>query len=308
MAGGPRRRQRGGEGRADALEAPFVGRDEELRQLKEQLHAVGRDRRARLVSITGPGGIGKSRLVWELEKYIDGVAEDIYWHRGRSPSYGEGITFWALGEMVRRRRGLTEDDDEATTRERVAATLEEFVGGRERARAHRSGAAGPARRGGGSRRRPRRAVPRLAPLLRAHRGAGHDGARLRGPPVGRLRPARLHRHLLDWSQGQPILVVTLARPELFDRRPDWGASRRHLTALALEPLTDDEVRELLDGLVPGLPDDALAAIVARAEGMPLYAVETVRGLLAEAASSGKATCTSRPATCRRSPSRSPCAR
>ena len=65
--------QRGGHGRTDTLEAPFVGRDEELRQLKEQLHAVGRDRRARLVSITGPGGIGKSRLVWELEKYIDGV-------------------------------------------------------------------------------------------------------------------------------------------------------------------------------------------------------------------------------------------
>ena len=64
---------RGGQGRADALEAPFVGRDEELRELKEVLHAVGRDRRVRLVSITGPGGIGKSRLVWELEKYIDGV-------------------------------------------------------------------------------------------------------------------------------------------------------------------------------------------------------------------------------------------
>ncbi len=119
--------QRGGHGRTDTLEAPFVGRDEELRQLKEQLHTVGRDRRARLVSITGPGGIGKSRLVWELEKYIDGVSEAIYWHRGRSPSYGEGITFWALGEMVRRRAQLTEDDDEATTRERIAVTLDEYV-------------------------------------------------------------------------------------------------------------------------------------------------------------------------------------
>ena len=80
------------------------------------LDAAGRDRRARLVSITGPGGIGKSRLAWELEKYIDGVAETIYWHRGRSPAYGDGITFWALGEMVRRRAGLAEADDEATTR------------------------------------------------------------------------------------------------------------------------------------------------------------------------------------------------
>ena len=88
-------------------------------------------------------------------------------------------------------------------------------------------------------------------------------------------------HLLDWSRGLPIMVVTLARPELFDRRPDWAANRRHLTALALDPLTDAAVRELLNGLVPGLPDDALAAIVGRAEGIPLYAVETVRGLLAD---------------------------
>ena len=119
--------KRGGEGRADALEPPFVGREEELRELKDVLHAVGRDRRVRLVSITGPGGIGKSRLVWELEKYADGVTEDIYWHRGRSPSYGEGIALWALGEMVRRRCGLTEDADEPTTRAAVDATLAEFV-------------------------------------------------------------------------------------------------------------------------------------------------------------------------------------
>src|SRR5439155_1675558 len=108
--------QRGGRGRAESLEPPFVGRDEEFRLLKDLLHATGRERRARLVSITGPAGIGKSRLAWELEKYIDGVVEDVFWHRGRSPSYGEGITFWALGEMVRRRAGLAENDDEATTR------------------------------------------------------------------------------------------------------------------------------------------------------------------------------------------------
>src|SRR5690606_26784953 len=64
---------------------------------------------------------------WELEKYMDGITENVYWHRGRSPSYGEGITFWALGEMVRRRAGLTEDDDEATTRERIRATVEDYI-------------------------------------------------------------------------------------------------------------------------------------------------------------------------------------
>ena len=273
--------QRGGHGRTDTLEAPFVGRDEELRQLKEQLHTVGRDRRARLVSITGPGGIGKSRLVWELEKYIDGVSEAIYWHRGRSPSYGEGITFWALGEMVRRRAQLTEDDDEATTRERIAVTLDEYVEDADERE---------------------RIGPALLSLLGVEEAPA--GGRDALFPAWRLffeRVAELGTtvlvfedlqwadtglldfidHLLDWSKGLPIMVVSLARPELFDRRPDWGANRRNLTALALDPLTDDAMRELLNGLVPGLPEEALAAIIGRAEGVPLYAVETVRGLLAD---------------------------
>jgi len=273
--------QRGGQGRADALEPPFVGRDEELRQLKEVLHAVGRERRTRLVSITGPGGIGKSRLVWELEKYVDGVAEDVYWHRGRSPSYGEGVTFWALGEMVRRRAQLTEDADAATTRERIAATVEEYIP--DASERERIGPAllaligvedGPA--GGRDELFPawRTFIERIA-----ERGTAvlvfED---LQWADTGLLD---FIDHVLDWSRGLPIMVVTLARPELFDRRPDWAANRRHLTALALDPLTDAAVRDMLNGLVPGLPEDALAAIVGRAEGIPLYAVETVRGLLAD---------------------------
>ncbi len=68
-------------------------------------------------------GIGKSRLAWELEKYVDGVAADIYWHRGRSPAYGEGLAFWALGEMVRERAGIAESDEAATSRAKLRATL-----------------------------------------------------------------------------------------------------------------------------------------------------------------------------------------
>jgi class 3 adenylate cyclase/tetratricopeptide (TPR) repeat protein len=272
--------QRGGQQRADALEPPFVGRDEELRLLKEQLHAPGRDQRARLVSITGPGGIGKSRLVWELEKYMDGVTEPVYWHRGRSPSYGEGITFWALGEMIRRRAGLTEDDDDATTRERIRSTVEEYVADHEE----------------------RATVePALLTLLGIGEAAGGRDALF---PAWRTFFERISErgttalifedlqwadtglldfidHILDWSKSRPILVVTLARPELFDKRPDWGAGRRAFTSLALDPLTDDAVRQLLEGVVPGLPENAISTIVARAEGMPLYAVETVRTLLAE---------------------------
>jgi class 3 adenylate cyclase/predicted ATPase len=272
--------QRGGTQRTDALEPPFVGRDEELRLLKDQLHAPGRDQRARLVSITGPAGIGKSRLVWELEKYMDGITENVYWHRGRSPSYGEGITFWALGEMVRRRARLTEDDDEATTRERIHATVAEYVPDPEE-----------------------RAIvqPALLTLLGLGESAGGRDVLF---PAWRLFFERISElgttalifedlqwadsglldfidHLLDWSKSRPILVVTLARPELFDKRPDWGVGRRAFTSLALDPLSDDAIRQLLEGVVPGLPKTAVDTIVSRAEGMPLYAVETVRTLLAE---------------------------
>ena len=81
------------------LEAPFVGRDEELRLLREQLHAAERERKLRVVAVTGQAGMGKSRLAWELEKYLDGLAgpQLYYWHQGRSPSYGEGVTYLGTG-------------------------------------------------------------------------------------------------------------------------------------------------------------------------------------------------------------------
>src|SRR5262249_27718808 len=73
--------------------------------------------------------------------------------------------------------------------------------------------------------------------------------------------------------------ITLARPELQERRPGWGAGQRNFTSLYLEPLSPEAMESLLDGLVPGLPDHLRGQILARAEGVPLYAVETVRMLL-----------------------------
>jgi len=269
----------GGRNRSEALEAPFVGRDEELRLLKDLFHATGRDRRVRLVSVIGPAGIGKSRLSWEFGKYVDGLVEDTYWHAGRSPAYGEGITFWALGEMVRGRCGLLEGEDEATTRVKVGATVAAWVTDpEEQAWIERA----------------------LLALLGVESDIGSDQLfaawrtfferiAQRGPVA--LVFEDLHfadsglldfiDHLLEWSKGLPIYIVTLARPELLERRSDWGAGKRNFTSLTLDPLDEASMRILLAGLVPGLPEAAVRAIIARADGVPLYAVETVRMLVAQ---------------------------
>jgi class 3 adenylate cyclase/tetratricopeptide (TPR) repeat protein len=273
--------QRGGHGRADLPEPPFVGRDEELRLLKDVIATTGRDRRTRLVSITGPAGIGKSRLAWELEKYVDGISETIYWHRGRSPSYGEGITFWALGEMVRRRAQLAADDDEVTTRARIRATVAEHVPADE----DRSWVEPalltllglePAPAGG-------RDVLFAAWRIFFERIADRGTTVLLFEDLQWADSGLLDfvEHLLEWSKNVPLLVVTLARAELLDRRPDWGSGTRNLAKMALEPLTDQAMHQLLDGFVPGLPETAVRAILARADGIPLYAVETVRALVAD---------------------------
>ncbi len=273
--------QRGGQGRSDMPEPPFVGRDEEFRLLKELVSSAGRERKPRLLSVTGPAGIGKSRLAWELEKYIDGVVESIYWHRGRSPAYGEGITFWALGEMVRRRAGLAETDDESTDRERIAATVAEYVPGVEDQRW-----VGPALL---TLLGLEPAPPGGRDLLFAAWRIFFERVASKGTTI--LVFEDLHWadsglldfivHLLEWSRGVPILVVTLARPELFHKRPDWGAGMRNFTALTLEPLSEPSMRELLAGFVPDLSGAAVDAVLNRADGVPLYAVETIRSLVAD---------------------------
>src|SRR5207249_1470953 len=86
-------------------------------------------------------------------------------------------------------------------------------------------------------------------------------------------------YLLEWSRSHSLLVVALARPELADKRPSWGVGKRSFASLYLEPLASQAMSELLTGLVPGLPDELREGILTRAEGVPLYAVETVRMLL-----------------------------
>ncbi|MEP7041182.1 MAG: adenylate/guanylate cyclase domain-containing protein [Chloroflexota bacterium] len=276
--------RRGGEGRSEQLEAPFVGRAPELRLLKEFHLATAAERRPRLLSIMGQGGVGKSRLVWEFQKYIDGVTEVVYWHQGRSPAYGEGISFWALAEMVRGRAGIAESDEGTAARSKLTATIAEWVADE------------------GER---RWLEPRLLQLLgldavesgeRPERESLFAAWRVfferiaeRGVVVMVFEDLQwaddglldFIDHVLDWSRDRPIYLIALARPELLDRRSDWGAGRRNFTSLVLEPLDNATMQELLAGLVPGLPTTVVERVLERAEGIPLYAIETVRMLLSE---------------------------
>jgi class 3 adenylate cyclase/tetratricopeptide (TPR) repeat protein len=265
--------------KSEGLEAPFVGRDRELRQIKDLFHAAADERRAHLVSVTGIAGIGKSRLVWEFYKYFDGLAQVVYWHRGRCLSYGEGVTYWALADMVRMRCRISEDESSDAALAKLAAVLDEHV--RE-----------PDER--------RFVEPRVAHLIGLEEGSAFSREDLFAAwrtffeRLADVYPTMLVfedmqwadaslldfiEYLLDWSRQSPLFVVTAARPELLDRRETWGAGKRNFTSMYLEPLSESAMRSLLEGLVPGLPDTLRDQILARAEGVPLYAMETVRMLL-----------------------------
>ncbi|MEK6274540.1 MAG: adenylate/guanylate cyclase domain-containing protein [Actinomycetota bacterium] len=269
----------GGTLKSAGLEAPFVGRERELKLIKELFHGCAQERRAHLVSVTGIAGIGKSRVAWEFYKYFDGIVEPVFWHRGRCLAYGEGVAYWALADMVRMRCRIAEDEQPASAREKLRATLEEhLLDPEERAFVE----------------------PRLAHLLGLDEAAAGDRQDLfaawrlfferlaDGSPTV-LAFEDMHwadtslldfvEYLLEWSRDYPLYVVTLARPELQERRPNWGAGQRNFSSLYLEPLSQAAMQELLEGLVPGLPEQLRAQILARAEGVPLYAVETVRMLL-----------------------------
>jgi class 3 adenylate cyclase/tetratricopeptide (TPR) repeat protein len=269
----------GGARRSAGLEAPFVGRDAELEAVIAASDASAAEGRARLVSVLGEAGIGKSRLLWEFYKHIDGISEEVRWHQGRCLSYGEGVGYWALAEMIRSRAGILEEESPESARAKLRASVEEFV----------------------SDERERRLVePRLAHLLRleerpdADRADLFSGWRLFFERMADESPVLLVfedvqwadsglldfiDYLLEWSADHRIFVLTLGRPEVAAKRAGWGEDRPDRQALTLRALSPEAIETMLDGLAPGLPAELVARIRDRAEGVPLYAVEIVRMLL-----------------------------
>jgi predicted ATPase len=265
--------------RTGGLEAPFVGREREMRVAKELFHASSEEGKAHLVSVVGVAGVGKTRLSWEFEKYIDGLAQDVWWHRGRCLAYGEGVAYWALAEMVRGRAGILEGEESESALAKMRGMLEATITDPEE----------------------RTWVePRLAHLLGLEERTAREQAdlfsawRLFFERLAEQGPVEMIfedlqwaddalldfiEYQLEWSRDHPIFILTLSRPEITDRRPTWGAGKRNFTSLSLEPLSPEAMAQLMRGLVPGLPEEITSRILDRAQGIPLYAVETVRMLL-----------------------------
>ncbi|HJR94100.1 MAG TPA: hypothetical protein VJ807_01610, partial [Gaiellaceae bacterium] len=216
---------------------------------------------------------------WEFEKYLDGLLESAWWHRGRCLAYGDGVAYWALAEMVRMRARIAEDEPAEESVAKLSTVVSEILADKdERAFVeprlqHLLGLTD-------------RVAPDREDLFSAwrlffERMAEENPVIMVFEDIHWADAALLEfvEYLLDWSRAHPIYVITLARPEVSERHPGWGTQIRNYTSLTLEPLRDDAIDDLLRGLVPGLPDDAVERIRTRADGTPLYAVETVRMLL-----------------------------
>ena len=254
---------------------PLVGRELEKSLLIGTLERAAQQRSVQLVTVIGEPGVGKSRLVGELFGYADSKPELTRWRQGRCLPYGEGITFWALGEIVKAEAGILESD----SAEVAAAKLDSAVAQEESERQW--------------------LLQRLAPLVGVE--AASPGERqelftawrrfLEGLAAGRptvLVFEDLHwadeallaflEHLAEWAEGVPLLVLCTARPELYEQHPRWAGATRNATTINLSPLTDAETAQLVSALLTqtGLTDELERAIVERAGGNPLYAEEFVR--------------------------------
>ena len=253
---------------------PFVGREVDLALLKGIFDKAVASNSVQLVTVVGEPGLGKSRLVAELFAYIDARPELTTWRQGRCVPYGEGIAFWALGEILKAHTGILESDPPAVAQEKLAAVL---PAGDEREWFRQ----------------------RLLPLLgieatsSAEREELFTAWRRFLEGIAETYPTvlvfeDLHwadeallaflEHLADVAEGVPLLLVGTARPELYERHPEFAAGMRNTTHITLAPLSHEETARLVSALLETtvIPADLQQPILERAGGNPLYAEEFVR--------------------------------
>jgi class 3 adenylate cyclase/tetratricopeptide (TPR) repeat protein len=282
------------------LQSPLVGRDYELGLLDTLFEQVERDGRPHLVTLVGQAGVGKSRLLREIRKRLDAREDAPTFREGRCLPYGSSIVYWPLGEVIRAECAIVDADssEEAWLKLRTGIDALLSSHGGESSSGEPSG-----RRAG--------LIGRLLGIEAAEVDAvDDDPQRMREnffsavrsviEAMARRRPLVLGFEDIHWADGGmldlieylaqwvrgPLLLVCLARDELLERRPSWGAGRRNASSMILDPLTHEQTQALVTALLPS--GDGLVApkIAERAGGNPLFAEEMVRLLSDERAEPG----------------------
>jgi tetratricopeptide (TPR) repeat protein len=259
---------------------PFLDRDDELELLARTFARAVRERSIQLVTVVGEPGVGKTRLVREFSQRTQAADATVTWRHGRCLPYGEGITFWALGEIVKEQAGVLESDPPDEAGAKLAAAVERVVDRadeREWIYAGVSPLVGAPRPGSGPiEQGETHAAWRR--FLESMAGTGPLALVFEDLHWADRALLEFLEYLADWSTDVPMLVVCTARPELHERRPGWGGGMRNSTTISLPPLGDDEIRDLVSALLPGLDPAAAATelVLERAGGNPLYAEEFSR--------------------------------
>jgi hypothetical protein len=224
---------------------PLVGRELEKPLLTGTFERAAQQQSCQLVTLVGEPGVGKSRLCAELLGYVEERRGLVRWRQGRCLPYGEGIAFWALGEIVKAEAGILESDSPQAALAKLKAAIPNTAGD------------------------PHWLLQRLAPLVGAESGAPAEREELFTAwrrfleGLAAARPTVLVfedlqwaddallaflEYVAEWSRDVPLLVVCAARPELYERRPNWGAGLRNAQTINLNPLSDHEMGELVSYL------------------------------------------------------------
>jgi class 3 adenylate cyclase/tetratricopeptide (TPR) repeat protein len=255
-------------------DSPFIGREIDLALLKGIFDKAVAGNSVQLVTVVGEPGLGKSRLIGELFRYVDGRPELVTWRQGRCLPYGEGITFWALGEILKAHTGVLESDPPQVASEKLERVL---PAGSEREwfRQRLLPLLGVEANSPGEREELFTAWRRFLEQIAEERATVLAFEDLHWADEAMLA---FLEHLADYAEGVPLLLVGTARPELYERYPGYATGLHNQNRINLAPLSSEETARLVAALLETtvLPAELQQPILERAGGNPLYAEEFVK--------------------------------